>query len=310
MPWPKPKEGETQRECMSNEYIQQDLPEQDQRLAVCYQRWEDRDKGGSEMNIERKTFTGIELKKDKKGSFTAKIAELNVIDKDGDVTLPGAFPEGKLILISSYQHGSWSGELPVGKGTIHEKGDDVLVEGEFNLNSETGREHYETIKFAPDLQEWSYGFIVQEKEEDTEWEGNHVSRILKKLDVFEAAPVLRGAGMNTAVVAIKSEQTEPPEPEKENNEGMTFASQTEAALAAVEELVTRARSLADLRRKEGRNLSQTSIERLGVLSKQLTGLETEVKLLMSSGREAEKGKAMMLYLEFLKMKNEFRGVAN
>ena len=66
------------------------------------------------MEMERKTFTGIELKDEKKGSFTAKIAELNVIDKDGDVTLPGAFPAGKTILISAYQHGSWMGELPVG----------------------------------------------------------------------------------------------------------------------------------------------------------------------------------------------------
>lgn len=222
------------------------------------------------MEIERKSFTGIELKKDKPGAFTARIATLNVIDKDGDVTVPGAFPEGKTILISSYMHGSWMGELPVGKGVIHEKGDDVLVEGDFNLKSDTGKEHYETVKFAPELQEWSYGFRVIEAEEDTEYEGNHVQRILKKLDVFEASPVLRGAGMNTATLAIK----------KEKEEGTTYAEQAETALAAVKELVSRTKSLADLRRKEGRELSTANRERISALRADMGETEAMLKALL------------------------------
>ena len=160
------------------------------------------------MDIFRKSFTGIELKKDKPGHFVARIATLNVIDKDGDVTLPGAFPEGKEILIPAYQHGSWMGELPVGKGVVHEKGEEVLVEGDFNLNTTGGKDTYETVKFSPELQEWSYGFRILEKDEDTEFNGNHVWRILKKVDVFEASPVLRGAGMNTATLAVKSAKSD------------------------------------------------------------------------------------------------------
>ena len=346
MPWPEPREGESEDDfisrCMSDKYIQEDLPEQDQRLAVCYQQWRDRDKsfdktqnrGVSKMDMERKTFTGIELKKDKAGSFIAKIAELNVIDKDGDVTLPGAFPEGKTILISAYQHGSWMGELPVGKGVIREKGNDVLVDGEFNLKSETGKEHYETVKFAPDLQEWSYGFVAQEFESDTEWEGNHVARILKKLDVFEAAPVLRGAGMNTSVLAIKhdgsplilrqasfdKDQNRHDEQDKEKQDeisrkGMTFADQAETALAAVEGLVTRAKSLADLRREEGRELSEVNKERLSEIEKELAGLSSELKELTAEpGQEPDpeqveevKDMAAKLYLEFIKI-NNLRGI--
>lgn len=155
MPIPKPRVGETEDEfigrCMGNDVMNEEYPDADVRAGVCYTQWENRDKGGNSMELQRKSFTGIELKKDKPGFFTARIATLKVVDKDGDLTLPGAFPEGKEILISAYQHGSWTGALPVGKGVIHELGDEVIVEGEFNLKSSTGKEHYETVKFAPDL---------------------------------------------------------------------------------------------------------------------------------------------------------------
>jgi len=285
LPIPKPRNNESEDEfisrCMGDDVMNQDYPDEDQRAGVCYTQWENRDKGENAMDakIQRKSFTGIELKKDKPGAFTARIATLKVIDKDGDVTLPGAFPEGKTILISAYQHGSWMGELPVGKGIIHEVENEVLVEGEFNLKSETGKEHYETIKFAPDLQEWSYGFKVIDAEEDTEYEGNHVWRILKKVDVFEASPVLRGAGMNTATLAIKNEK----------EQGKTFAAQAEAALAAVNGLVARAKSLADLRRKEGRNLSISGREEITKLQKGLGEIEVEIKNLLEKPEDALSG---------------------
>ena len=211
--------------------------------------------------LERKSFTGMELKTDKPGSFTVRIATLNVIDKDGDVTIPGAFPTGKTILISAYQHGSWSGGLPVGKGVIREAGEEVLVDGQFNLATDTGKEHYETVKFAPDLQEWSYGFIVKDYELDAEFNGNSVRRILKSLDVFEASPVLRGAGMNTGTVRIKS-----------GNEGMTYADQSEELLTSFEAWLERSESLTDLRRKQGKVLaiSPVNMERVKEIDARFT----------------------------------------
>jgi hypothetical protein len=233
------------------------------------------------MEIERKSFSGIELKADKPGAFTARIATLNVIDKDGDVTLPGAMPDGKTILISAYQHGSWGGALPVGKGVIREQGDEVLVDGEFNLNTDTGKEHYETLKFAPDLSEWSYGLRVLEVDEESEWSKNpSVWRVFKRLDVFEASPVLRGAGINTGLLAIKSEKT-----------GLTYAEQAETALAAVVDLVDRTKSLADLRRKEGRNLSTANMERIAGLRKAMTELAGELGTLAANDTE-EKGEEL------------------
>jgi phage head maturation protease len=238
--------------------------------------------------MERKTFRGINLKAEKEGTFTARIATLNVIDKDGDVTIPGAFPEGKEILLSAYQHGSWMGGLPVGKGMIHEDGDDVIVDGEFNLKTQTGREHYETAKFAPHLQEWSYGFEVKSADTDSEWEGEKVNRILKTLDVFEASQVLLGAGIDTGILAIK-------------NEKQTYADHADIVLAAVSDLIDRTKSLADLRRKEGRVLSSANRDRMKKLLSSLSEVATDLKQLLDA-TEPDNGKSQLVMLSAIKEK--------
>ncbi len=253
------------------------------------------------MDIERKSFAGIDLKADKVGSFTARIATLNVIDKDGDVTLPGAFPAGKVINISAYMHSSWQDALPVGKAVIVERGDDVLVEGEFNLNTISGKEHYEAMKFAPELSEWSYGFPPPTTDETSEWNENpKVRRVLKSLDVFEVSPVLRGAGVNTALLAIKSA-----------NQGMTFTDHAETVLAAVTGLVERAKSLAGLRASEGRTLSEASLKHITSVRKVIGEAACELDRLVEP--KEEKGTPLpdevhKEYLRFLKLQNDMRGI--
>jgi len=211
------------------------------------------------MDIERKTIK-IQLKADKPGTFSATISTLNVIDSDMDVTLPGAF-SNKEIVMSAYMHGSWDGgmdALPPGKGVVSEINNEVVVEGEFNLNTITGKEHYETLKFMGGIQEYSYGFRPIEYEFG-EFNGQQV-RFLKKVDIFEFSPVLKGAGIGTRTRDIKSDK------------GQTFSVQVEAALAAVKGVVERAQSLADLRAKEGRDLSQNTKDQLVKLQGELGGL--------------------------------------
>jgi len=45
MPLPKPKDGETQEQwierCMSNETMKKEFPDNDQRIAVCHEKWRD-----------------------------------------------------------------------------------------------------------------------------------------------------------------------------------------------------------------------------------------------------------------------------
>lgn len=187
----------------------------------------------------------IELKKDKEGSFIARIATLNVVDKDGDVTLPGAFPESKEVLVSAYQHESWMGALPVGKAVIKEVDNDVIAEGQFNLDMESGREHYEAVKFSGGLQEWSYGFQVTKAGEDTR-DGEKV-RVIETVEPYEISPVLLGAGIGTATLAIKNQKS-------------TLKEQSDTTLTAVEDWAFRLNSLNELRLKEGRVLSDKNRE--------------------------------------------------
>lgn len=252
----------------------------------------------TQAEIVRKSFTGIELKKEKPGTFTAKIAQLNIIDKDGDVTLTGAFPEGKQILISSYMHGSWMGELPVGKGVIRVVGDDVFVDGEFYLNTDSGKQHYETIKNAPELTEWSYGFKVLEREENSEWNKNpQVWRVLKRVDPFEASPVLLGAGIDTRTVAIKS-----------GTDGLPYSDELDAVLAAADKIIVRSKSLADLRKKENREFSAVNRERLTYLQKSLAVLSGELKTLLEQPAPppvtGDDGKAALIKALLLNIKTK------
>jgi HK97 family phage prohead protease len=237
------------------------------------------------MDIFYKSFTGLELKKDKPGLFTAKFATLNVIDKDGDVILSGAIPAGKQVLISAYMHGSWDTRLPVGKGVIRIENDDALVDGEFNLASESGREHYETVKFAPELQEWSFGFRVKALDEESDWNQNpKVWRVMKELEIFEVSPVLRGAGVDTRVLSIKSDNP------------TSYSDQAETVLAAVNDLVVRSKSLADLRRKDHRELSAVNRERLNTLQKSLDDLNRNIETLLESEKPTDTSKSELLRL--------------
>lgn len=234
-------------------------------------------------HMEHKSIK-IQFKEAQEGAFTAQIATLNVVDSDGDLTKSGAFPTGKELLISAYQHGSWQGALPVGKAVIREIGDAVIAEGQFNLNSASGREHYEAVKFTGSLQEWSYGFWPV-KWNMEEIDGKQV-RILESVDPVEISPVLKGAGVGTATLAIKED------------DGAPFAQHFETALAAVVGVVERSKSLADLRRKEGRTLSQANRNRIKDLQSQLNTLSAELQTLLDETDTASKSVVGSLYLAF------------
>ena len=412
MPIPEPRDSESEDEfidrCMSNDMMNEEYPESDQRYAICISQWRDREK--QEANMEKKSIQ-IELKRDKPGTFIARIATLNVIDADADITLPGAFPQDKTILVSAYQHGSWMGSLPVGKAVIQEVEDQVIAQGEFNLNTESGKEHYEAVKFSGDLQEWSYAFKPIEYEMGKQ-DGQDV-RFLKKVDPFEISPVLKGAGVNAVTLGIKAEKkgtisydsahsggtpkaAEDAEwdagkevkaadiddlkvmcawvdsadsenkgayklphhrasgehpvvwkgvaaamgallgarggvdiptadrkgvynhlkkhytefdkdvPEFRADDGVTFADQAEIALVAIKDMAERSKSLADLRRKEGRILSDTNREKIKGLLQELTIVATDLKELLDS-TEPDKDKALRLFLEFTRINTKIYG---
>lgn len=165
------------------------------------------------MKMEKKSFeTELEFKEnaDETGQFKAVFSWFGVIDKHGDLTLPGAFEDGAKVKIAYWGH-DW-GSLPVGRGEIHQDEEKAWVDGKFFLDTEAGLETYKTVKNLGELQEWSYGFETLESSDDTK-DGKKV-RVLKKLKTFEVSPVFIGAGNDTQTLAIKSEGEEP-EPEVE-----------------------------------------------------------------------------------------------
>jgi phage head maturation protease len=157
---------------------------------------------------ERKSLS-LALDPEQEGVFRARIATFNVVDKDDEVTLPGAFPIGKRVLISAYSHGSWDSGLsavPIGDGTTSSDMTGAYVEGKFWLDTFAGRETYKAVKNAADLQEWSYGFKTTASSVDSTDLAAYpgARRILKTVDIFEISPVLVGAGVDTATMSIKS----------------------------------------------------------------------------------------------------------
>ena len=55
---------------------------------------------------------------------------LNVIDKDGDVTLPGFFGRQEVSMLPAHDRH----HVPLGKGTIEEVGDEAIAQIKMNLD--------------------------------------------------------------------------------------------------------------------------------------------------------------------------------
>lgn len=197
--------------------------------------------------MDSKSLARVEIKDETKGEVEAVFATLDVVDKDGDITRKGAFEEGAEVLISAYNHKTWEGALPVGKGTIHEVGGDVVLKGQFFLNTTGGRDTFEVVKAMGSRGEWSYGFNVDESEPG-DHEGKSV-RVLKKMSVYEVSPVMRGAGVNTRTTYAKS-----------------FNDEISEAVDAVSAAVKSAQRVVALRAENGKELSQVNRKSLDGLS--------------------------------------------
>lgn len=152
--------------------------------------------------MDTKTLGQVELKAGDKGEFTAVIATYGVIDKDGDVTVPGAHKAGTVVPVSAYGHGSWGGALPVGKATLRTDGKQTVAEGQFFLDTTHGRETFATVKQLGHLGQWSYGYDVIDSEMG-DFDGQRV-RFLKSQAIHEVSPVLLGAGVGAHTVSTKA----------------------------------------------------------------------------------------------------------
>lgn len=226
--------------------------------------------------MDVKTFAGVQVKDAAKGEVELVFARFDEIDKDGDVTLKNAFTDRAPVRISAYQHKSWEGALPVGRGEIRVGAKEAVMAGRFFMNTTAGRDTFEVVKQMGDLQEWSYGYDTK-KSHRGEFEGKQV-RFLEQQDVHEVSPVLIGAG-STRTLALKA--------------GQRFSDEADTVLAAVTGLVDRAADVMAKRGEKGKALGDQSSALLADIHAQLKRLD---HLLAQPSSEVERE-----YVRFLSL---------
>lgn len=144
---------------------------------------------------------------DEKGKVEAVFSVFNNVDTDGDVVLPGSiksgFKDNQVPMVFAHK---W--DQPIGKGVITSDDSKATFTGSFFMETEAGREAYNLAKEMGDLQEWSFGFRINDYEsgkfKKDGMEEEIDVRYLKDLEVFEVSPVLVGANRETYTLAIKS----------------------------------------------------------------------------------------------------------
>ena len=250
----------------------------------------------------------IELKEDGDNRYIEAVFSLfDTIDSDNDVTKANALRSGytgnKVPLVWNHD---WS--KVIGRGIIETDNQKAVFKGYF-LDTEAGKEAYETVKAMQDMQQFSYGFQVMKssKGKHIDSKGEEVPvRVLEDVKVWEVSPVLVGAQQNSFVQALKSglesfdEEIEIPEQQenekkkhctyaddgkcmkdkkissetdasisKSSQQGMRLGEQAVASLEELKAFTERIEDLASLRNSEKKTLSSKSTE---MISTYLAGL--------------------------------------
>jgi hypothetical protein len=208
--------------------------------------------------MKTKSLSGVKMEGDE-GSVTAVFATLGVKDHDGDVIVKGAIEDGAEVRISAFGHASWGGALPVGKGVIAEVGNEAVFTGKFFTDTPEGLSTYRTVKNLGSLAEWSFS-LDEVEQEAGEHEGEPVNIIKAIRGQTEVSPVLRGAGIGTRTLAIKSRETK-------------FSDCFESVIADVKALLDRVEEVAVFRTGQGKSrLAEDSVGSLGLLDGELKRL--------------------------------------
>ena len=153
------------------------------------------------------------------GIVEAYVSGIGNKDSGGDIIVPGAFDTW---LPLRKPKGVWSHDWdkPVSKTLeIYEVlADDprlplklqlnniggLYVKTQFNMNTQLGRDAFETVRFYGDEAEWSIGYQVH----DQEFDKKLGAMILKEIELYEYSPVLFGMNALTATVSVKVHQLE------------------------------------------------------------------------------------------------------
>ena len=233
-----------------------------------------------------KEFKSIDfaLDNETEGKVEAVFSVFNTIDSDGDVVLPNSLKsfkglEGEVPMVWSHK---W--ENPIGKGRIVQDNDKATFKGEFIMSSESGKEAYEIVKAMGDLQQWSFGFQVNDSEEGTfSKDGNSTNvRYIKSATVFEVSPVLVGANQDTYTVAVKEKKEKDL---KDVNSGLRFTDEADNVLNTINSFIDRAKELTSLRLEKGKTLSKSAQESLMQIQDRIQEVYNDLDSILGLGGE-------------------------
>ena len=143
------------------------------------------------------------------------VAGIGNKDSVGDIIVPGAFneslkrrkprvvwghnwnePIGKVL--EMYEVPASDPRLPMKMRAAGIGG--LYAKVQFNLKSERGKQAFADVAFFGEEQEWSIGY----KTLDADFDPKRQANVLKKVELYEASPVLHGANQLTGTISIKS----------------------------------------------------------------------------------------------------------
>lgn len=143
-----------------------------------------------------KIFLGsLSVKSAAAGTVMARFATLETVDLDGDIVAAGSIGHQSDIILESWGHAYTL--PPAGVGRVYEEGLQAVFEGQFFMDSQVGRDNFAALQKL-NKAEWSFTFDVLESKP------LRTGRRLERLKILGVSPVLKGAGIATRTLELKS----------------------------------------------------------------------------------------------------------
>ena len=215
MPLPKPSDKEEKDEfvsrCMSE--IKTEFPDNDQRLAVCFNQWKEKDKKEDSITmdtIERRMWPKAEFRLDGQGNKRKIIGHAALFNSPSEEMgffghsfreqiAPGAFRES---IKTDDIRALWNHDpnYPLGRnrsGTLTLREDDKGLYFEVSPpDTQWAKDLMVSIERG-DVSQNSFGFIINKRGE--EWNDDNSIRTLKSVRLFDISPVTYPAYPETEV---------------------------------------------------------------------------------------------------------------
>ena len=208
------------------------------------------------------------------GKVSAVFSVFNEIDSDGDVVLPKSIRSGygDKGVVMCWGH-DW--KHIIGKGVIRNEDNQAVFHGDFNMNTTAGKEAYETVKAMGDIQQWSFGFEVNDSERGMFTKDGQETevRFLKDVKVWEVSPE----------DIVDDVDTEFEEVEEVKDVGLRFTDEVDNLLIKMTALLKRAKELTALRLGKEKTLSEDSTEALTSLKDALEEMHQDIDTLLTVG---------------------------